>query len=498
MTTPRSAGWTWRPAGHPPVAPGRLVVRRVRRPRQPECVGPHRQHVACWDGPTGRPAGLQMPHPDSVIRSMGLSADGRLAVSGTDMGSARLWDLATGQPVGRLPDHHTYIWAAWFRPDGRMGGHWAERGHVPLGRSRPGGRQLAAGPPADRAANPPAPRGIRPHPRPDGRRAGPGCRPSPRGGVQRPCRGGGRSADQAAVPCENPAKVPLGFRDVARTIWCPARPAADRGPTQTAKTRSTPMRPASPRRTTLLRQLIDRPELSFLMEAPQQPIDRNAGYREAGEKVCPKARMFRRWMSRSSRKYPCMGRGFRSGMGNRPKSNSRTFRVGGRGRRFRGRAMPWVRKRRNLRPLPPMASSPTGLLLDHPAVGLHDAAELGVEARWRREDPGVTSSRGMRSWTTQKSPVGGCRRDGSGPCTARSRRHRCPARPGPRRTAGRGRAPPSGRTRRTGRGRGELDHLVRATGVVRPHDALGPDPQYLSYPVRVDVREVGEHAAFEG
>jgi WD40 repeat protein len=61
-----------------------------------------------------------MPHPDSEIWSLAVSDDDRLAISAARHGSARLWDLATGQTVGRLPDHHSIIWATAFRPDGRM------------------------------------------------------------------------------------------------------------------------------------------------------------------------------------------------------------------------------------------------------------------------------------------------------------------------------------------------------------------------------------------
>jgi eukaryotic-like serine/threonine-protein kinase len=76
--------------------------------------------VQRWDALTGRPEGPQMPHPDANLWSMAVSRDGRLGVSGAQHGSARLWDLATGQPIGRLPDLHHIVWSAAFRPDGKM------------------------------------------------------------------------------------------------------------------------------------------------------------------------------------------------------------------------------------------------------------------------------------------------------------------------------------------------------------------------------------------
>jgi WD40 repeat protein len=76
--------------------------------------------VQRWNLQTGRAEGPQMPHPDSEIWTLAVSRDGQLGISAAQHGSARLWDLATGQTVGRLPDHHSIIWAAAFRPDGRM------------------------------------------------------------------------------------------------------------------------------------------------------------------------------------------------------------------------------------------------------------------------------------------------------------------------------------------------------------------------------------------
>jgi WD40 repeat protein/tetratricopeptide (TPR) repeat protein len=47
------------------------------------------------------------------------SPDGRAALTGSADGTARLWDAATGQPLGRPLQHQLEVFAAAFRPDGR-------------------------------------------------------------------------------------------------------------------------------------------------------------------------------------------------------------------------------------------------------------------------------------------------------------------------------------------------------------------------------------------
>jgi WD40 repeat protein len=53
------------------------------------------------------------------IQSAAFSPDGRFVVSGGTDGSIRLWDLATGKELRRLPDHAGWAWDVRFTPDGK-------------------------------------------------------------------------------------------------------------------------------------------------------------------------------------------------------------------------------------------------------------------------------------------------------------------------------------------------------------------------------------------
>jgi WD40 repeat protein/serine/threonine protein kinase/tetratricopeptide (TPR) repeat protein len=75
--------------------------------------------------PPGTPPG-PAPATDYVIRDVGLilqaafRPDGRAVVTASDDGTARLWDAATGEPIGAPMAHGGPVCAAAFRPDGGL------------------------------------------------------------------------------------------------------------------------------------------------------------------------------------------------------------------------------------------------------------------------------------------------------------------------------------------------------------------------------------------
>jgi WD40 repeat protein len=56
---------------------------------------------------------------EAALKSAQFSPDGRWIVTASDDGTARLWDAATGQPVGEPMKHEDAVESAQFSPDGR-------------------------------------------------------------------------------------------------------------------------------------------------------------------------------------------------------------------------------------------------------------------------------------------------------------------------------------------------------------------------------------------
>ena len=50
---------------------------------------------------------------------MAFSPDGKSVLTGSQDATARLWDAATGQPLGPTLTHEGMVWAVAFSPDGK-------------------------------------------------------------------------------------------------------------------------------------------------------------------------------------------------------------------------------------------------------------------------------------------------------------------------------------------------------------------------------------------
>jgi WD40 repeat protein len=76
------------------------------------------EKVRLWDAATGEPVGQPLEHPGEV-RAVAFSPDSHLVVTAGEDGTARLWDPATGRPVGKQWEHKGPVLAVAFLPGGR-------------------------------------------------------------------------------------------------------------------------------------------------------------------------------------------------------------------------------------------------------------------------------------------------------------------------------------------------------------------------------------------
>ena len=74
--------------------------------------------VRLWDAATGTPLGQPLPQAGAVDAAA-FSPDGKSFLTGYDSGSAQVWDVATRTPLGRPFPHPGCISAAAFSPDGK-------------------------------------------------------------------------------------------------------------------------------------------------------------------------------------------------------------------------------------------------------------------------------------------------------------------------------------------------------------------------------------------
>jgi WD40 repeat protein/serine/threonine protein kinase/Flp pilus assembly protein TadD len=97
-----------------------------------------------WDAATGRPLGQAMEH-SSLVWAVGFSPNGRTVLTGSRDKTARLWDAATGRPLGQPLPHSAPVSSVAFSPDGKtiLTGSWDKTARLwdaatgrPLGQPR--------------------------------------------------------------------------------------------------------------------------------------------------------------------------------------------------------------------------------------------------------------------------------------------------------------------------------------------------------------------------
>jgi dipeptidyl aminopeptidase/acylaminoacyl peptidase len=71
-----------------------------------------------WDAATGKPIGKTMKHEGSVLSAQ-FSPDNQRVLTATGDNTARLWDAATGEQIGEPMKHEGPVLSAQFSPDGR-------------------------------------------------------------------------------------------------------------------------------------------------------------------------------------------------------------------------------------------------------------------------------------------------------------------------------------------------------------------------------------------
>jgi len=75
--------------------------------------------IRLWSAATGACLQTMQPETEYTIHSVVFSPDGRRCFSSGEYGPVRLWDLASGQEIGRFVSHEGPIHAVAVSPDGR-------------------------------------------------------------------------------------------------------------------------------------------------------------------------------------------------------------------------------------------------------------------------------------------------------------------------------------------------------------------------------------------
>src|SRR5205823_2949549 len=84
-------------------------------------AGAEGSEVARWEVATGRRAAPTLRHTNGLgwAEGVAVSPDGRTVLTGSHDRTTRLWDAATGLPLGPPHEHAAEVWAVAVHPDGK-------------------------------------------------------------------------------------------------------------------------------------------------------------------------------------------------------------------------------------------------------------------------------------------------------------------------------------------------------------------------------------------